>query len=76
MKSQSMRKLIGTILLVVFLALYGFVMFVFGMALAAQTTSQIAALSFYALAGLGWVVPAGWIIKWAFAPPPRDGGRA
>jgi len=62
------RKLAGTFLLLIFLALYAFVMFVMGTALAVNTTSQIAALAFYALAGLGWVVPAGWIIKWMYDP--------
>ena len=66
------RRLAGTFLLIIFLALYAFVMFVMGTAVAVHTTSRIAALSFYAIAGLAWVVPAGWIVKWMYRPHKTD----
>ncbi len=66
--SISTRKLVGTILLLIFLTLYAAVMFVVGTALVVNTSSQWAALAFYALAGFGWVVPAGWILRWILKP--------
>ena len=75
MNSVSTRKLIGTIILLVFLALYACVMFVVGTAMAANTSSQLAAWAFYVLAGFGWVLPAGWIIRWMVKPLKADDHR-
>jgi hypothetical protein len=61
--SQRARKLIGTVLLIAFVAVYSLVV----MALA---TSRLPAMggavsfAFYACAGLLWVLPAGAIIAW------------
>ncbi len=61
------RKLIGAVLLVLFLAVY---------ALAAMMTAVVLQVSenrwievaYYAIAGLLWVVPAGLLIRWMSRP--------
>ncbi len=64
---QRIRKLVGTVLLVVFVAFY---------ALAAMTvaaaklpgTSGWVQLVFFAVAGLLWVLPAAALIAWMAKP--------
>jgi hypothetical protein len=61
------RKLVGAILLIAFLAVY---------ALAAMLTavvlqingSKVAEIVYYPLAGLLWVLPAMWLVKWMQRP--------
>jgi len=57
------RKLIGTIVLLVFLALYAWVAGVIG---AGRITLAPAWAQFvyYFTAGLAWVIPAGLFIRW------------
>ncbi len=57
------RKLLGTIALVVFVLTYALIV----VALASSRLAQLGwavALAFYAIAGLAWVPPAGAIINW------------
>ena len=64
---QRTRKLVGTILLVVFVCFY---------ALAAMTvaaaklpgTSGLTQLAYFVVAGLAWVIPAGALIYWMQRP--------
>ena len=64
---QRTRKLVGTILLVVFVSFY---------ALAAMTvaaaklpgTSGWTQLAYFVIAGLAWVIPAGALIYWMQRP--------
>jgi len=68
---QRLRKLIGSIVLVVFICVYALVV----MTIAAAKlpgTSGLAQLLFYAATGLAWVLPAGLIIAWMGRPdrPP------
>jgi hypothetical protein len=61
------RKLIGTLLLLGFLALYSAVV----VALAAgriATAPPLAQFAFFLVAGLVWVVPAGFLIRWMTRP--------
>ena len=67
------RKLIGTIMLLLFLVFWAVLTLVVASALAVRTTSSIVSFLFYAGAGLGWVLPAGWILKWTYRPV-RDRG--
>ena len=69
-----LRKLIGTVVLLVFVIVYGLIT----MSVAATRlpgTSHLVQALFYAVAGLIWVVPAGLLIKWMARPdrPKSDG---
>ena len=65
------RKLVGTILLLVVLIFYAL-----GVMLAAAAVlpdgGKIVELIFYTIAGLAWVLPAGYLIKWMYAAPPES----
>lgn len=61
------RKLIGTIVLLLFLAVYTTVAAVIGsdrIALAPQWVQ----FAFFATTGLAWVIPAGLLIRWMQRP--------
>jgi hypothetical protein len=60
---QRMRKLIGTVVLLVFLACYSLL----AMALAAAVLPGAGGLMqfvYYAVCGLAWVLPAGVLVRW------------
>jgi hypothetical protein len=61
------RKLIGTIVLLVFLALYAWAAAAIG---AGRITfaSHWAQLAYFVTAGLAWVVPAALLIRWMQRP--------
>jgi hypothetical protein len=61
------RKLIGTIVLLVFLALYAWSAMVIG---AGRITLAPAWMQFayFLTAGLAWVIPAGLLIRWMQRP--------
>jgi Protein of unknown function (DUF2842) len=69
---MRLRILVGTIILLFGLALYG----VLVMAVAARLPENAAlAFGFYALAGVAWVVPASLLTRWMvrarpYRPPP------
>ena len=58
------RKLVGTILLMVMITIYALLAMVVAVILEVNTTSKLVELVYYAVAGLLWVVPAAWIIRW------------
>ncbi len=58
------RKLIGTILLMVMITIYALLAMVVAVILEVNTTSKLVELVYYAVAGLLWVLPAAWIIRW------------
>ena len=61
------RKLVGTLLLLGFLALYSALV----VALAAgriATAPPLAQFAFFLFAGLLWVLPAGFLIRWMTRP--------
>ena len=61
------RKLVGTLLLLGFLALYSALV----VAVAAgriATAPPLAQFGFFLVAGLVWVVPAGFLIRWMTRP--------
>lgn len=65
--TQSTRKLVGTVLLLLFVIVYAL------LALAAAVVLQVNSgkfveLVFYVVAGLLWVIPAAWLIKWMSKP--------
>ena len=57
------RKLVGTILLVLFLTVYALLAMVTAMILQVNA-SKVVEFAYYVMAGLLWVLPAGWLIKW------------
>ncbi len=57
------RKLAGTILLVIFLTVYALLAMMAAMILQVNA-SKVVELAYYVIAGLLWVLPAGWLIKW------------
>jgi uncharacterized membrane protein len=61
------RKLIGTVVLLVFLAAYALAVASIS-AGRITTASPLAQLADFVLAGLAWVVPAGLLIRWMQRP--------
>jgi hypothetical protein len=66
------RKLVGTILLMLFLAAYACAT-VFVAVVLQVNASRLAEVVFYAVAGLAWVIPAALLIRWMERPDvPAD----
>jgi uncharacterized protein DUF2842 len=61
------RKLIGTVVLLVFLALYAFAAAAIG-ASRVTLAPHWAQLAYFVAAGLAWVVPAALLIRWMHRP--------
>ena len=63
------RKFIGTIILLLFLAVYALVATAFA---ASQIVggSYIAQVIYFCVAGLAWVLPAGLLVRWMQRPDP------
>lgn len=66
------RKLVGTIVLLVFLAAYALAAMLVAVALQVNA-SKLAELAYYVIAGLLWVLPAGWLIRWMSRPDNTAG---
>lgn len=58
-----LRKFIGMLLLLSFLTIYSLLVMVFAVN-HIHDASRIAQGIFYVVAGLVWVLPAGWLISW------------
>ena len=61
------RKLIGTIVLLVFLALYAWAAAAIGAGRIALAPHWVQ-FAYFVTAGLAWVVPAGLLIRWMQRP--------
>jgi len=61
------RKLIGTILLLAFLALYALATMAVAIMLQVNASKWIE-LAFYIIGGLAWVVPAALLVRWMVRP--------
>ena len=57
------RKLVGTVLLVVFLAVYALLAMVAATAVPINS-NKFAELVYFIVAGIIWIIPAGILIKW------------
>lgn len=68
------RKLIGTIAMMVFLALYTLAALAVAIVLQVNQASKLAELGYYFIAGLLWIVPAGLIIRWMARPDEPSSG--
>ena len=67
---RTVRKLIGAVLLIVFVPFYALVAMTVGAA-RLPGTSTLTQTLYFAIAGLIWVIPAGLVIKW-MQRPDRD----
>jgi uncharacterized membrane protein len=63
------RKLVGTIVLLVFLAVYALAVAAAAVVLQVNS-SRFVELAFYVIGGLAWVLPAGLLITWMQRPDP------
>lgn len=66
--SPRIRKLVGTVLLLVVLAIYSLLVAVAASAVLTGS-NKIVEMIFYAIAGVAWVLPAGYLIRWMYAVP-------
>lgn len=57
------RKLVGTILLLLLIAGYALLMMLVASVILPQA-GKLGELAFYALAGFAWILPAGLLISW------------
>jgi hypothetical protein len=64
------RKLVGTVVLLLILIVYALAVMVAASAVL-PGGSKIVELAFYAVAGVAWVLPAAYLIKWMYAVPPE-----
>lgn len=68
--TQSTRKLIGTVLIILVLLAYAWL----AVAVYLQfftAVPTVAQLLYFAVAGLGWAVPASFVIRWMVRPDER-----
>ena len=63
------RKFIGTITLLLFLAVYSIAAMAFG-ASRIVGESHMAQVIYFLTAGLAWIIPAGLLIRWMQRPDP------
>jgi hypothetical protein len=68
---QRTRKLLGTVVLLVFLCLYA--LLVMALSVKLPTWGVAGRTLYYAAAGLLWVIPAGLLVKWMQRPDEADG---
>jgi hypothetical protein len=66
--SVRVRKLVGAVALLVLVTVYALAAMMVAAVMQMHTTSKLAELAFYVLAGLLWTLPAGWIIWWMQRP--------
>jgi hypothetical protein len=64
------RKLVGTVALLVSLAVYALVAMATAVVLQVNASKAVE-LAYYVVAGLAWVVPAGVIVSWMQRPDPK-----
>ena len=64
------KKLIGTVLLVLLVIVYALVATTVAVAQLAES-GPVVHLAFFFLSGLLWVLPAMWIIKWMVTPSKK-----
>lgn len=66
--TQRQRKLLGTIALLLLIAVYAVIAVGVAIVLQVQNASKLAELIYYVVAGLLWVLPAGLLISWMQKP--------
>lgn len=68
------RKLAGTMVLVLFLAVYALAAMMAAVILQVNASKAVE-LAYYLIAGLLWVIPAGVVIKWMQKPDSISGPK-
>ena len=63
------RKLVGTIVLLIYLAIYAFLAMLAAVALQVND-NKLVELLFYIVGGIGWVPLAAWLVSWMSRPDP------
>lgn len=66
--TQRKRKLWGTIALLVFITLYALLALAVAVVLQVREAHGVVEVLYYIVAGLAWVIPAGFIITWMQRP--------
>lgn len=66
--TPRLRKLVGAILLLLVIAIYSLLAMAAAIILQVHEANKTVELIYYVVAGLLWVLPAGWIIKWMQQP--------
>jgi peptidoglycan/LPS O-acetylase OafA/YrhL len=69
--TPSTRKLVGTIALLLFLAVYALAAMMAAIVLQVSASKTVE-VAYYAVAGLLWVLPAGLLVTWMQRPVTRD----
>lgn len=70
-----LKKLIGTIVIVLLVITYAFLATIIAVAQLAQSPWYVQ-LAYFVFTGVLWVLPAMFIIKWMQTPPKRRDGAA
>ena len=65
--SSTARKLIATVALILVVAVYAPLAMEIGARVSARYNSLVQ-LIYFVLAGIGWTLPAGLLIRWAWRP--------
>ncbi len=65
------RKLIGAILLLIFIAIYALAVMAVAIVLQVNASKWVE-LAFYIIGGLAWVVPAALLIRWMVRPDQTE----
>ena len=71
MLSPSTKKLIGTLLTLVWLVVYALLAMGIGVRVLPHANGLVAFL-FYALAGTLWIIPVGLLLPWMHRGPPKS----
>jgi peptidoglycan/LPS O-acetylase OafA/YrhL len=66
--TQRQRKFLGTIALLLLIAVYALLAMAVAIVLQVHNASKVAELIYYVIAGLLWVLPAGLLISWMQKP--------
>ena len=64
---QRQRKLLGTVILLLYLTVYALIAALVGAGLLPQSSKGLQ-LAFYVVAGLAWTIPAAILIRWMQRP--------
>ncbi len=67
--SPRIRKLVGAVALLALIVVYAVLAVAAAAVLQVNQVGKTAELLFYTAAGLLWVIPAGWLIRWMQQSP-------
>ena len=66
--TQRQRKFAGTIALMVLIVIYALLALAVAIVLQVREANKAVEFAYYVIAGLLWVLPAGWLISWMQRP--------